>query len=425
VAIAVSVELLALASVAEIRRRRPRGEKVWPAILVMLFGVAMSLATNLATAAPGPWGKIMAAWPAVSFLLVAALVESRTDGPAEAEGASRTDDATRAAQAIEIRTEPAAPASYGARTDSARTDGAVRTDARTDDARTESVQIPQPRTELVRMEPVGAPQTRAAEVPGSLAGQAPTPADDVEQTIVAPVPTGPVVEPLDPSGEPQDAALTITSPAAGVEPQDAAPVQDAPAPASEVLPAAPSAVPALTALSSSDTADSVSDSILLTPSDAAAPAAATAPAPVPAAEAAPAASWVPGASGLLLPAGLTADAAKPVLIVPGRAASASGPRPAAPASARTDQVRPPRTHARTERGAKARTDAASRTDKTRTDAPRTDRPARTDVVAELVTSIRTDAGWRPDYDALKARTGYQRSFLEKCVSDARKAVAAA
>jgi hypothetical protein len=45
------------------------------------------------------------------------------------------------------------------------------------------------------------------------------------------------------------------------------------------------------------------------------------------------------------------------------------------------------------------------------------------VVADLVRAIRTDADWRPDYDALKTRTGYGRSFLEKCVRDARDASA--
>jgi len=39
-----------------------------------------------------------------------------------------------------------------------------------------------------------------------------------------------------------------------------------------------------------------------------------------------------------------------------------------------------------------------------------------------VREIRTDAGWHPDYVALSDRTGYKRSFLEKCVGDARKAV---
>lgn len=418
VAIAVSVELLALASVAEIKRRRPRGEKVWPAIVVMLFGVAMSLATNLATAAAGPWGKIMAAWPAISFLAVAALVESRTDGPAHPEGASRTDETARVNQSTEIRTAPAEPAPYGARTESARTESAVRTAVRTEDTCPEPVRIPELRTEQADAEPVRTAQIRTHGAPGSLTNEASAPADAENQSTAAPAPT---VEPQGIDEGPQDATPVQDAPAAA----DTALVQDVPSPATTLAPVAPAGIPALTAASSSDTTVSVSDSILLTPADTAAPAAPLTPVPTSVAEAAPAPAWLPGASGLLLPAGLAAGAEQPVLIVPGRPATVPGPRPTAPSSARTDQARPPRTHTRTERGAKARTGAAPRTDKARTDAPRTDRPARTDVVAELVTSIRTDAEWRPDYEALETRTGYKRSFLEKCVGDARKTVAAA
>lgn len=61
--IAASVELMALAAVTEMRRRRRQGEQVnWPRG-VLVLGVVMSLAANLATAQPTVWGFIMAAWP--------------------------------------------------------------------------------------------------------------------------------------------------------------------------------------------------------------------------------------------------------------------------------------------------------------------------------------------------------------------------
>ena len=89
-AIAVSVELMALAAVTEIRRRGRRGQRAaWP-WCVLVLGVAMSLSANLATAQDTAWGYVMAGWPAVAFLSVALMVETR---------AAETDDATRGAAA--------------------------------------------------------------------------------------------------------------------------------------------------------------------------------------------------------------------------------------------------------------------------------------------------------------------------------------
>ena len=78
-AIAASVELMATAAITEIRRRRRRNQPTgWPRG-VLVLGVAMSLASNLATATPTVWGCIMAAWPQVAFLAVAALIETRPE----------------------------------------------------------------------------------------------------------------------------------------------------------------------------------------------------------------------------------------------------------------------------------------------------------------------------------------------------------
>lgn len=76
-AIAGSVDLMAVGSGLEIRRRRRTGEPArWP-VATLLISVAMTLAANLATAAPGPWGAAVAAWPAVAFLAVVGLIETR------------------------------------------------------------------------------------------------------------------------------------------------------------------------------------------------------------------------------------------------------------------------------------------------------------------------------------------------------------
>ncbi|MFE6055374.1 DUF2637 domain-containing protein [Kitasatospora sp. NPDC056446] len=77
-AIAVSVELMALGAVSELRRRKRHGHPArWPRA-VLVLGVSMSLAANLAVAQPTPWGYVMAAWPAVAFLAAAGIIESRS-----------------------------------------------------------------------------------------------------------------------------------------------------------------------------------------------------------------------------------------------------------------------------------------------------------------------------------------------------------
>jgi hypothetical protein len=76
-AIAGSVDLMAVGSGLEIRRRRRRGHPArWP-VFTLLLGVAMTLAANLATAEPSWWGRAMAVWPAVAFLAVVGLFETR------------------------------------------------------------------------------------------------------------------------------------------------------------------------------------------------------------------------------------------------------------------------------------------------------------------------------------------------------------
>lgn len=81
-AIAATIELMAIAGITDMQKRRAAGRPVAAPVLALLGGIGMSLAANLATASPGGWGHIMAAWPAVAFLSVAGLVESRSDGPA-------------------------------------------------------------------------------------------------------------------------------------------------------------------------------------------------------------------------------------------------------------------------------------------------------------------------------------------------------
>ena len=104
-AIAASVELMATAAITEIRRRRRRGQPTgWPRG-VLVLGVAMSLASNLATAQPTVWGCVMAAWPQVAFLAVAALIETRTE-PVRTEPVRTGPVRTEPVRTGPVRTEP-------------------------------------------------------------------------------------------------------------------------------------------------------------------------------------------------------------------------------------------------------------------------------------------------------------------------------
>ncbi|WP_405018083.1 DUF2637 domain-containing protein [Kitasatospora sp. NBC_00070] len=91
-AIAVSVELMALGSVSEIRRRKRHGQPArWPRG-VLVLGVVMSLAANLAVAQPTAWGYVMAAWPSLAFLAAAGIIESRPTGPQAVPAQSQPAD---------------------------------------------------------------------------------------------------------------------------------------------------------------------------------------------------------------------------------------------------------------------------------------------------------------------------------------------
>lgn len=158
--IAASVELLALASIAEMKRRAAHNEEVKVKdpeakvdgfalpIVVMISGLALSLAANLATAPPNVWGYVMAAWTPLAFVMVALLVETRSDGSAAPTLTTEQTETVRTetTETIETFRTAAIPAPRTeVRTElpAARTQG--RTDARTlpvSDARTDPYALP-------------------------------------------------------------------------------------------------------------------------------------------------------------------------------------------------------------------------------------------------------------------------------------------
>ncbi|MGW0071372.1 DUF2637 domain-containing protein [Streptosporangium sandarakinum] len=84
-AVAVCVDLTCVMAARERQRdrktgRRPDGWISWPT-LVLVGGITLSLAANLAQAEPTPWGWICAATPAGAFLIAVSMLERRTSAP--------------------------------------------------------------------------------------------------------------------------------------------------------------------------------------------------------------------------------------------------------------------------------------------------------------------------------------------------------
>ncbi|WP_433540382.1 DUF2637 domain-containing protein [Streptosporangium sandarakinum] len=84
-AVAVCVDLTCVMAAWERQRdrktgRRPDGWISWPT-LVLVGGITLSLAANLAQAEPTPWGWICAATPAGAFLIAVSMLERRASAP--------------------------------------------------------------------------------------------------------------------------------------------------------------------------------------------------------------------------------------------------------------------------------------------------------------------------------------------------------
>ncbi|GAA5073540.1 hypothetical protein HNP84_008519 [Thermocatellispora tengchongensis] len=84
-AVAVCIDLTCVMAARERQRdkmtgRVRRGLVSWP-VLVLAGGVVLSLAANLAQAAPTVWGWITAATPAGAFLIAVSMLERRATAP--------------------------------------------------------------------------------------------------------------------------------------------------------------------------------------------------------------------------------------------------------------------------------------------------------------------------------------------------------
>jgi hypothetical protein len=82
-AVAVCVDLTCVMAARERQRDkrigRHAGPVSWPT-LVLVGGITLSLAANLAQAGPSAWGRVVAATPAGAFLVAVSMLERRSSG---------------------------------------------------------------------------------------------------------------------------------------------------------------------------------------------------------------------------------------------------------------------------------------------------------------------------------------------------------
>ena len=85
-----------------IARERRFGFATWPTV-VLFFGIIATLAANVATAQPSPWGFIVAGWPALALLLAVSILERRASHTlAGSRTAAETATAAVAAGAVPV-----------------------------------------------------------------------------------------------------------------------------------------------------------------------------------------------------------------------------------------------------------------------------------------------------------------------------------
>lgn len=75
-------ELVPVAALLDLRRRRRQGRPVGYPMTLLVAGIALSLATQLAVAVPSPSGWLLSAVPALAFMCLVKLVFSATPAPA-------------------------------------------------------------------------------------------------------------------------------------------------------------------------------------------------------------------------------------------------------------------------------------------------------------------------------------------------------
>ncbi|MBQ0902652.1 hypothetical protein [Micromonospora sp. U21] len=168
---AVISELVPIAALLTIRRRRRAGAPIGYPITLLIAAAGLSLAAQLAVAKPGPSGWLLSAVPALAFMALVKLVLA--PAPATSEDTSPATEPVepiRVQVAEQVTTEPAPPAAI--------------------------TPTPEP-TPAVEPEPVTTPAPEPVDVPAHLLPTARFAAVQHEQATGKPITTAELVDRLD------------------------------------------------------------------------------------------------------------------------------------------------------------------------------------------------------------------------------------
>ncbi|WFE37978.1 hypothetical protein [Micromonospora sp. WMMD998] len=107
---AVISELVPIASLLTIRRRRRAGASIGYPLFLLIAAAGLSLAAQLAVAKPGPSGWLLSAVPALAFMALVKLVLAPAPTPEQPTPPATPVEPIRVQVAEQVTTEPAPPA---------------------------------------------------------------------------------------------------------------------------------------------------------------------------------------------------------------------------------------------------------------------------------------------------------------------------
>lgn len=125
-AIAVCIDLMCVMAVRERKRDQRLGRRcgrvTWPTV-VLTMGICLTIAANLASAQPTPWGWVVAATPAGTFLIAVSMLERRASQSDQTTATGPPGEPSTDTPAIDVR--PAGSADRPAQPSRLRGQGSV------------------------------------------------------------------------------------------------------------------------------------------------------------------------------------------------------------------------------------------------------------------------------------------------------------
>ncbi|MER7588297.1 hypothetical protein ABTW72_12230 [Micromonospora sp. NPDC127501] len=167
---AVISELVPIAALLTIRRRRRTGAPIGYPMVLLIAAAGLSLAAQLAVAKPGPSGWLLSAVPALAFMALVKLVLAPAPNAQPMTAPSEPGQPIRVQVAEQVATEPAPPAAI--------------------------TPAPEP-TPAVQPEPLTVPASEPVDVPAHLLPTARFAAVQHEQATGAPITPAELADRLD------------------------------------------------------------------------------------------------------------------------------------------------------------------------------------------------------------------------------------